>query len=70
MFSLIWVQYFLQFYFQRYEYDPSVLDFHLSKLLKILLKIHEQKTHLSSDSEASAKYIFFGHLWKNENLVF
>ena len=42
-------QYFLQFYFQRYEYDPSMLDFHLSKLLKILLKIHtQQSTHLTT----------------------
>ena len=37
-------QYFLQFYFQRYEYDPSMLGFHLSKLLKILLKIHAQQS--------------------------
>ena len=31
---------FVQCYFQLYEYDLSMLDFHLFKLLKILLKIH------------------------------
>ena len=39
------VQYFLQFYFQRYEYNPSVLAFHLLKLLEILLDV-QQSTHL------------------------
>ena len=53
-------QYFLQFYFQRYEYDPSMLDFHLSTLLKILLKVHAQhSTHLYKDSEAAAEYYLF-----------
>ena len=44
----------------NYEYDPFMLDFHLSKLLKILLKIHaQQSTHLDSDSEAVAEYYLF-----------
>ena len=39
-------QYFFQVYFQRYENDPSMLDFHPSKPLKILLEIHaQQSTH-------------------------
>ena len=33
------VQYRLQFYFQRYEYDPSMIDIYLSTLLKKSLKI-------------------------------
>ena len=41
----------------RYEYDPSVLDFYRSKLLKILL--NQQKTYLYSDSEAAAEYYLF-----------
>ena len=32
----------IQFYFQRYECDHSMLDFHLYKRLEILLKIHAQ----------------------------
>ena len=65
-------QYFLQFYFQRYEYDPSMLDFHLSKLLKILLKIQaQQATHLCQDSEAPAEYYLFLMICgKKEYLVF
>ena len=67
----IGVQYFLQFYFQQYECDLSMLDFHLSKLLKILLKIHaHSKPIYIQIQKLQWNIIFFDGLWKKENLVF
>ena len=61
LFYDIRAQYFLQFYFERYEYDSSMLVFDLFKLLKILSRIHgQQSTHLYYDLEAAAEhYLFF-----------
>ena len=45
-----------------------MLDFHLSKLPKTLLKIHAQKqTHLYSDSEAAAEYYLFFMVCRKKN---
>ena len=63
----------MQFYFQQYECDLSMLDFHLSKLLKILLKIHAQynsKPIYIQIQKLQWNIIFSDGLWKKENLVF
>ena len=55
-------------FFQRYEYDPSIIDFHLSKFLKILLKIRaQQETQLYSDLEVSAEYYLFLMIYGKKN---
>ena len=65
------VQYFLQFYFQRYECDPSMLDFHLFKLLKIYWRFTlNSKPICVQIRKPQRNIIFFGDLWKKENLVF
>ena len=55
----------MQFYFQRHDYDPSMLHFCRSKFLKILLKIHAKQF-----GNRSEIFYFFDDLWKKEYLFF
>ena len=66
------VQYFLQFYFQQYEYDPSMLDFHLSKLLKNFIEDSPSTVNLFifRFGSRSGMLSFFDDFWKKEYLVF
>ena len=64
-------QYCLEFYFQRYENDSFMIDFHLSKLLKLLFKINaQQSTDIYQGSHSGTLFFFDDELWKKEYLVF
>ena len=48
-----------------------MIDFHLSKLLKILFKINaQQSTHISRKPQRNIYIFFYDDLWKKEYLVF
>ena len=63
------VQYF---YFQQYEYDPSILDFHLSKLEKKFIESLRTtvKPFILRFRSGSGILCFIDDLWKKEYLVF